>query len=430
MVASVPPRRFGRAVLVLAGGAAGAQLVNAAVSPILTRLYSPFEMGQLGLFLAFIYVASMTLSLRYDQAVAVAETDADAARVAVLAMRLVPFTAVAATAILFALGQLRLGGFETLPVVALPLMLLGLVLFGVFTVGRFWLIRRNEYRTISEVQVVQSLGRAGGQVALGIAGLGLGGLIVGDVAARGLGLARVLRTAMPAIAAARVGSSTASRSLARRFWRFAVLGVPSSLLNAFAFSLPVPLLAGMYGVPAAGFFALVQRVLGLPLTIVGASVGDALLARMSELAREDPGAALPFFRRTALALAAIGLPIAVVGILAAPPVFATVFGEEWRVAGEMAALMAPWYLAALIVSPLSRVALVFEGQGAKLVYDTVSLAAVIAVFASGAALGLDALEAIGLLSALEVLAYGLYFVILYRLVSRRTAAPRNRTSPD
>ncbi len=38
----------------LAGGAALAKAINTLVSPFLTRLYDPTQVGQLGLFLAFV----------------------------------------------------------------------------------------------------------------------------------------------------------------------------------------------------------------------------------------------------------------------------------------------------------------------------------------------------------------------------------------
>ena len=212
------------------------------------------------------------------------------------------------------------------------------------------------------------------------------------------------------------GRRSGRRAVAREYWRFPVFGAPSSLLNAAAAALPVPLLAGAYGLPIAGQFALVQRVLGLPLSVIGTSVGDAMLGRMSEQARSDPAAALPLFRRIAIVLAAIGVPGALVLALIGPDLFAFVFGEPWRDAGTIAALMAPWLVAAMIVSPLSRVALVYQAQGQKLIYDVLSLGAVAGSILGGSAAGLDAFEAIRLLAWLQALAYGVYLVVLYRLV--------------
>lgn len=416
MVARLRGPGFARSVLVLAGGAAGAQLINTLAAPLLTRLYDPAQVGQLGLFLAFVQVAIIALSLRYEQAIVLPASDAVAARLATLALALVPITSLMAAVILAALIALGVGGYGTLPMVAAPLAAIGLAGFGVIGVLRYWLIRHGDFRAVSQVQIVQSIVRAVSQVVFGLFGGGILGLLVSDVLGRVLGLGSVVRGAWQTLAPARELPAVGTRAVAREFWRFPALGAPSSLLNAAAASLPVPLLAGAYSLPIAGLFALVQRVLGLPLNVIGTSVGDAMLGRMSEQARSDPAAALPLFRRLALVLAGIGLPAAIVLAIVGPDLFAIVFGEPWRDAGTVAALMAPWLVAAMIVSPLSRVALVYQGQGQKLIYDLLSLGAVIGSILGGRAAGLDAFETIRVLAWLQALAYGVYLVVLYRLV--------------
>jgi O-antigen/teichoic acid export membrane protein len=416
---------FTRGVAVLAGGAAAAQAINALVSPILTRLFTPGEIGQLGIYLAFVYVASVGLSLRYEQAVVAVPARPNAARLAILSAALVPVTSVLATVVLAALVVAGIGGFGELPLIAAAWAAVALVATGVFNVLRYWMVREHRFGVISQVVLGQSIGRAGTQVGFGVVALGLPGLLAGDLIGRLLGITRMVRNAGREIVAEARRADRSMGSLAGSYARFPLLGVPSSLINAAAFSLPVPLLAGTYGLAAAGFLALVQRVLGLPLSIIGASVADALHARMATYARERPDRAPTFFLRTGLGLLAIGLPIAVVVAVTGPGLFAFVFGSEWELAGRMAVAMTPWYLAALIVSPLSRVVLVFSGQAGKLIYDVLSLAAVVGAITLGRALALDLVTTVWLLSGLQTTAYAVYFGVLYRLVrlgSRRQAA--------
>lgn len=422
MVARLRRPGFVRSALVLAGGAAGAQAINAAVSPVLTRLYGPVEIGQLGLFLAFVQVLTIVTSLRYEQAVVLPEEEGVAARLAVLALALVPVMSLVAALLLGGLILGDVGGYGSLPILAAPLAGIGLAGFGALTVLRYWLIRSHAYRAISEVQIVQSVGRAVGQVGFGLAGGGVLGLLIGDVIGRVLGLGTILRSAGRAAVAARHAGTISTGAVARAYWRFPVLGAPSSLLNAAAAALPVPLVAASYDLTTAGFLALVQRVLGLPLSVIGASVGDAMLARIAEHARADPAAALPLFRRLAFGLFLAGIPMAIGLVLLGPWAFGLLFGDVWRPAGSVAALMAPWLVAALVVSPVSRVAFVYQGQGVKLVYDVLSLGAVIGSIVGGAAAGLDAFEAIGLLAILQAAAYAVYLVVLDRLVRRGVAA--------
>jgi lipopolysaccharide exporter len=417
MVARLTQRGFVRGVMVLVGGAAGAQAINAAISPVLTRLYAPDEIGLLGLYLVFISVGSIVLSMRYEQAIVVPAADGVAARLASVALWLILPMTVVVGSVLLAFITADIAGYGVLPAWSVPLAAVTLAAFGVSAVLRHWLLRMGRFDVIAGVLVGQSLGRGVSQVGLGAVGLGLPGLLVGEAIGRLLGLGRMLRVAMPGLRRAMQDPvSIPTTRIAGGFAQFPVAGVPSSLLNALAFHIPTPLIAAAYGLPVAGFFSLVQRVLGVPLSVIGASVGDALLQRVSQHARDAPDQALRLFRLTALGLLALAVPLAVVVIVLAPLTFAFIFGEEWRFAGTLAAVMAPWYAAAVVVSPLSRVVLVYRGQATKLIYDVLSLGVAIASISLAASQGLAPVMAVWYLSLGQAGAYGVYLVILYRMV--------------
>src|SRR5260370_11757382 len=60
---------------ILSGGSALAQGFNIALTPLITRLYLPDNLGQLGLFTAFINVAVLAASLPYEFAIVSARND-------------------------------------------------------------------------------------------------------------------------------------------------------------------------------------------------------------------------------------------------------------------------------------------------------------------------------------------------------------------
>ena len=418
MLAMLGRGRFARNILVLAGGAAGAQLVNVVVSPVITRLYAPNEIGQLGLFLSFVSVAAIVVPLRYEQAIVVPELTSEAARLARLAGAIaVPLTVVMAVP-LYLLITNHVAGFGSLPLLVVPLATLALGASALFAILRYWLIRHHAYRVIAEVQLAQSAVRAAGQTILGAIGLGVVGLLASDLLGRVAGLWRMLRATRPAYRESIQAPGRDGNALARAYWRFPVLGLPSSLVNALALALPVPILAATYGLEIAGYYDLVQRVPGLPLNVIGASVGDALLARIAEQSRVAPELAPAIFRKTGLMLAAIAIPGAVAVALLAQAAFDIGFGREWGDAGRMAGRLSPWFAAALIVSPLSRVVLIFEGQGSKLVYDAAALAAAVVGIVGPWQLGLDWPDTILVFAILQVVAYSIYLLVLERLVRR------------
>jgi O-antigen/teichoic acid export membrane protein len=416
---------FTRVVAILVGGAIGAQVLNALVAPFLTRLYDPTEFGLLGLFMTFVSVSATAVCLGYDQAIVVAETNGVAARVARLAFILaLPVTAVLSVALALLMAT-NTAGFGALPGWTVPLAAASLGGMGVTMVLRHWLIRASRFDVIASVNVIRVAARGLLQIGLGVIGLGVGGLLVGDVAGRVAGVGRMLTAARARWGEAmREPVEQSTLRIGAAYARFPLLWVPSSLVNALAIYVPIPLLAAAYGLPVAGFFSLVQRVLGAPLLVVGSSVSDAFLGRISKRARRAPERAERLFLRTALGLAALAVPMGVVITLLAPPVFELVFGDEWRLAGDLAVAMVPAFMGGLIVNPLSRVVAVYGGQLTKLMYDLVSLVVAVATLAIAADRGLDPVEAIWYLSVGWAAVYCLYFALLYRMVRRgsRTGA--------
>lgn len=128
---------FGRNVAVVATGTAVAQAIPIVLTPILTRLYAPDDMGMLGLYTAFISFATNALSLGYSQAIVSGRTDDEAAALTALSgVVLVPMS-------LFSIGLFSLFsaqdwlGFGEFPVWTIPAMLLSLVFTGLFFTLRY-----------------------------------------------------------------------------------------------------------------------------------------------------------------------------------------------------------------------------------------------------------------------------------------------------
>jgi O-antigen/teichoic acid export membrane protein len=421
---------FGRSVLVLAGGTIGAQVITVAVSPLLTRLYSPTELGQLGLCIAFVSTVTASLTLRYDAAIVSQTNDAAAGRLAVAATAIVPVASAAVSVLLLALIVLSIAGYGEVPLFAVPAVAVTLLLAGWSSVLRFWLVRRQAFGPLNGLTVLQSAGRAVAQVAGSLVGLGLGGLLIADIVGRAASLVRDGPGAARQMwNVARPVTRPAMRRLLSINRDFPVYAMPSTLLNSLAVALPLPLVAALYGVESAGYFALVQRVLALPVAVIGAAVSDAFFSRLSGYARDAPGRGRPLLLRTAAALGILGIPFAVVVVLFAPRLFALLFGADWEVAGDLAVVMVPWMMAQLIVSPVSRAVFVYGGQRQKLSFDVLAVAGAVVSLWLSARLALDLVSAVALLSVVQTICYGLYFALLLRLVPDSNTV-RQSSGPD
>ena len=73
-----PKSEFSHNVLTLMTGTTIAQAIPIAISPILTRIYTPKDFGLYGLFISIIMVLSSIISARYELAIMLPVKDEDA----------------------------------------------------------------------------------------------------------------------------------------------------------------------------------------------------------------------------------------------------------------------------------------------------------------------------------------------------------------
>ncbi|HKS80452.1 MAG TPA: oligosaccharide flippase family protein [Candidatus Acidoferrales bacterium] len=418
---------FARNVAVLGGGAALAQAFSVVLAPVLTRLYSPESIGQFGIFASFLNVSLVVVSLKYELGIMATPTEEKAAQLTIASFLLaIPMSLLAAGA-LGTMMHFSLLGFGVLPSYAPAIMGLILIFGGAFYALRYWFVRQEQFTGVSRALVAQGGVRTTLQVVFGALGAKLGGLLGGEMLGRCAGMMRMYREGWPQIRA-RVFPLRREgfREVLRENWRFPVYSFPSTLVDSLSSNICIPLIVLYYGARAGGYYALVQRVLAVPFVLIGTSVADAFHGRVAVYARDTPKQVSGLFRKTGLWLFLLGLVPALFLGFYGQPVFKFVFGGEWGLAGEMAAVISPLFLAQFVVSPLSRLVFVLQGQRVKLIYDALALASMIGVFVFAAWRGWGLIEAVAMLSLTGTLTTVVYYFILMVIVakhSRSIASP-------
>lgn len=365
-----PRGAYSRHVALLAGGTAFGQGIVVLFSPLLTRIYTPFDFGILATFSSFISVLLVVLSLRYEQAIPLPKQRYEALALLGLSLGLVVTITAIITLLLWALdGLLR----QALGPVALYLWLLplGLIGAGLYQALNYWALREQAFSPIARTRLSQGLGMVVTQLVLGMAGAGSAGLLIGDIVGRASGswgLLTLLR-GVPARELFDVGNIF---RVATRYVRFPLFSTGAAFLNVLSRQLPFIFLPSLFGNEVTGFFALAYRSLGLPSMLIGQAVGQVFFSKAAQL-KSNPDKLAEFTVRTALGLLAFGIAVFGIIIVGGASVFEIVFGGAWKQAGFYAQILAPWYMLWLVSSPLSNLLAIREWQGASLAFASIEL---------------------------------------------------------
>lgn len=410
---------FGQKLSLLVGGTALAQLLSIGVLPLVTRLYSPREFGIIAIFLSFFGYWASNLSLRYDQAIVVAVNDSESHIIQTIATINVVIMSIAGALILCLMQRSNLLDYGILPGWAPVASAFIFLFFGLFSIYRNLALRAGFIRQISQASLYRSSVNALSRVALGLAGWGVLGLFVAELLSAIASVPHLYQLTACHYANNKPVHSDALIffETAKKYSKFALIDAPSTWVDALAFSLPVPIVAFLYGPESAGFFALARTLVAAPNSQIGAAVADLFQV---ELARSIQ--ATDFFRAKRLfykllkKLLLAGLFPLLLFVSLAPWLMPVVFGSKWVEAGKIVAVISPWFYVALVISPLSRATSVLQAQEVKLIYDLLSLATIIAMAFYARTTHLALLPFLICLSLLKILEYIVFAFLLERLM--------------
>jgi len=401
----LPRSTFGKGVASLTSGTVLGQLLLLAASPVVTRLYSAEDFGVFGVFVSLVSILSVISSLRYQIAIPIPESDKQASNLAALALAIVVvFSAIVACVVYPARNALA--SITNTPGLSVYVWLLPIAIFlvGTYQVLNYWTLRNKTFTSIGQAKALQGAARGIGQISLGPLTGGPSGLISGYLLGWGVAVCHLARRMYQhAYPLQRCCLSVGEMaSVAKRFRRFPLFSSWSAVFNTISAQLPTLLLASFFGPMIAGLYSLTRQVLSAPMQFVGKAVSQAFLAEAPSADREGRLRTLTMniFRH----LVRLAAPVCLVLGVAAPEVFALVFGGQWRVSGVYCQWLTGWLFLVFVCSPLSMIPSVMGKQRQELVFHATLLVLRTVALLAGSTLGSPAM-ALGLFAAVSALSW-------------------------
>lgn len=422
---SATPTAAQRSMVSLLGATALGQAIALAVSPVLTRLTGPAAFGVFGVYLAALGVLGAVASWRFGLAVPLPETDEEAAAVVFAgALGALALAAFAGLLVLFAGDWVARVVLDTPPIE--PLLWLipaGMLGVGLTDVLSGWCLRHRDFRPLVRSRITRSVGTSALQLAGGVVVRGSPiGLVGGDVLGRLFSVWEMARTITHAERGrALVPSISKIRAAVSRYRAFALVSTPSTLINAAGAWAPVVLLTVWWGPIAGGLYTLGQRVIGVPIGLLGDSAGQVYIGELAARARDSSSAMTVLFSKTAKGLLTLGIPAGIAMLLLGPLAFRIVFGPQWADAGVMVRWLALALVCQLVAIPLAQTLNVLGYQRQQLAWDVTRLTLTVAGFALAHYMALSAVESIAVYGVITAVTYLLLIALSWRAIRERAA---------
>lgn len=359
---------FNRNVLTLMTGTIIAQAIPIAITPILTRIYTPEDFGIFTLFVSITAILSSIANGRYELAIMLPEKDEDAINVAALGLLIaVTFSFILLLpTLIFNQSIANLLGNEE---IGFWLYFVPFVVFmtGLFNVLNYLNTRKKLYKDIAKANVYKSVGMASVQLGVGFVKSGAMGLISGQIISQVIANYRLAKNAQQNYDLKKI-KKTEIKRLAKRYIKFPKFSMWGILANNLGYNLTNILISIYYSVATLGFYSFTQRMLGIPASLIGKSIHEVYFQEATK-EKQKTGKAIKTFNKSSKKLFILSVTIFTPLYFLIPMIFEFVFGANWKIAGEYGQIILPFVAIQFIAAGLSSTTVIFEMQKLALAWQ-------------------------------------------------------------
>jgi O-antigen/teichoic acid export membrane protein len=171
-----------KGVLILGSGTAVAQLIGIVTMPIITRLYTPADLGVLAVYSSVLAIFGVGAILRYEFAYGLPKENEDAINLFGLSLILLCLTTAGFALILLFGKDLLVNTFDLGAIEQyIWFLLIGFFGMGLYTTLNYWAVRQRDYKRITYTKINQGAGGSVCKILLGVLAFGPVGLIIGHM---------------------------------------------------------------------------------------------------------------------------------------------------------------------------------------------------------------------------------------------------------
>ena len=376
-----PKSEFSRNVLTLMTGTTIAQAIPIAISPILTRIYSPEDFGLFGLYMSIVTMLSVLVTGRYELAIMLPKKDEDAINLLMLSLIISVLVSVFFLIIILVFNQ------EITKVLGNPnisnwlyMIPISIFFIGIYQSFTLWHNRKKRYKDLAKTRVIQNGIMGIGNIGLGITFTGVFGLIVGLLLGQILAIHKLIHTST--LYDKKIYSYVSSlkiKALAKKYIKFPKYDILAAFSNVASQQVPHILFNALFSSTIAGYFYLTQRMMSMPVNLISSAVLDVFKEQASKDYKKE-GNASKIYIATFKKLFLLSIIPSVLIYIFSVDIFVIVFGEKWKIAGEYAQILVPMLFLRFISNPLSFMFYIGEKQKLNLLLQFLTLIGVLMSF--------------------------------------------------
>jgi O-antigen/teichoic acid export membrane protein len=402
---------FLKNVTTLITGNALALVIPVILYPVLSRIFTEQDYALFGLYIGVFSFLEIASAGRYDFAIVIPQEDKDAINIAAggLFISLGYALIVLVLVILFndALAQQLNNAALANWLYFLPL---SLIFISISKLCNGWLVRIKRFKAASINKASHKIGEVTAQLGFGLTSGN--GLILGDLTGRLLNAGfSIYQSVGSGLDRKLVEKSIVIENL-KKYSDLPKYNVLPSVLNTLGGMMPVFVISSNYSPDISGSFNFSRLLLSVPFALISAAISQVVMQLVSERRHKGEKISNELFSLAAKLFVVASLCIIPL-YFTGPTLFSFVFGQKWETAGAFTGILIFSYAVTFVVSPFSILLVVLQKVKWLSFWQIFYfiLASCLWLFN-----GLEINDFLGLLVAMDLIAYTIYGILIYKAV--------------
>jgi O-antigen/teichoic acid export membrane protein len=266
-----PKSEFSRNVVTLMTGTTIAQAIPIAISPILTRIYTPEDFGIFALYMSLLTIISVIATGKYELAIMLPDEENDALNLVSLSILISSTISLFSLIIVFFFNKNISTLFNNQDISTwLYFLPITVFIMGIYNSLNYWYSRNKDYKPLSKSVVYRSFFTSISNISLGFMKFGGGGMILGQFLGQLIATISLIRN----INIKHIVSNTNRKSLLfvmKRYIDFPKITAIHAVFNSLTQSIPIFIITYYFSIKEAGLFSFAGRVVMLPISLISNS---------------------------------------------------------------------------------------------------------------------------------------------------------------
>jgi len=369
---------FFKSILILASGSLLAQLVMVVTAPILTRVFTVDQIGTYTYILSVTSIFMAVVNGRYDMAIVTERKEEYVYPLIKLAL-IIGFIISAIVTIGYYIYSRYISSSNEYSLYIVIFIFIILISYSINNVLTSYNNRKKEYKVMTSVYIVRTIYQNIGAIIMGLIGPSVFSLLFPYSLGQFMGINKQYKSLKPYFKKVMEAESSQMKVVLKMHYKQPIFSAPAIFVNSFSYSSISLFLEYLFGMAALGYYSISVRLLGLPLSIVSGNISKVFFEEASKEYNERSQYSNSL-KKTFKFLVILAIPMVLSMIFFAPIICSIVFGDEWGIAGNYVAILAPMFGLKFIVTALSPALVVASKQKIELFLQNIFLIASIVSF--------------------------------------------------